>query len=51
MPDADQRVITAYQRNTQKKNKNSFTKSSFVFFFFFFLVSQRFIYDTKIEKV
>jgi hypothetical protein len=50
MPDADQRVITAYQRNTQKKNKKVSQKVPLVFFPFF-LVSQRFIYDTKIEKV
>jgi hypothetical protein len=51
MPDADQRVITAYQRNTQKKKQKQFHKKFLCFFFFFFLVSQRFIYDTKIEKV
>jgi hypothetical protein len=50
MPDADQRVITAYQRNTQKKTKTVSQKVP-LFFFLFFLVSQRFIYDTKIEKV
>jgi hypothetical protein len=38
-----------YQRNTyKKKNKNSFTKKSFVTLL---LVSQNPLYDTKVEKV
>jgi hypothetical protein len=51
MPDAAPAsvLLQQYQRNMykKKKNKNSFTKSSFLTLL---LVSQRFTYDTKVEK-
>jgi hypothetical protein len=49
MPDAAPAsvLLQQYQRNMYKKNKNSFTKSSFLTLL---LVSQRFTYDTKVEK-
>jgi hypothetical protein len=51
MPDAAPAsvLLQQYQRNMyKKKNKNSFTKSSFLTLL---LVSQRLTYDTKVEKI